>query len=620
MVNRPIMSLLLLCVAGVVCAGTDVHSYADLRQFQQQHLALNLRVDFEARQLIGTADIRLRRSADAGRTLVLDTRDLLVRSVSLAGKGENELLAFELGADDEILGRALSIRLPQDLADNFTVSICYETSPGASGLQWLTPRQTAGGKHPFLFSQSQAIHARSWVPIQDTPAARFTYEARINTPAELLAVMSADNDPAVVRDGHYTFRMQQRIPSYLLAIAAGNLEFAAIGPRTGVYAEPELLKASVAEFEDTEKMLEIGEQLFGPYRWERYDLLILPPSFPYGGMENPRLSFITPTVLAGDKSLVSLIAHELAHSWSGNLVTNADWGDMWLNEGFTTFLESRITEALYGKRQRIMEERLGYEGLLDTLASKEPRFQTLRTELKDEDPDLVFSDVPYEKGRLMLVWLDQQFGGEAMNAFLAQYFDEYAFKSIDTEAFLEYLDRNLLQKNPGRVSLAEVRAWIYEPGLPAGAPVPPADVFAPVDAARSDWLGGKTAASAIDTRDWSTQDWLYFLNNMPETLTAKQLQALDKAFGLTAVGNNEVAHSWLRIAIRNNYRPAWPRLENYLTTIGRNKLVKPLYMDLMKTSEGAAFARRVFEEARPGYHPLTVTVNHGILYPDADGP
>ncbi len=593
----------------------DVHSYAEPDKFRHGHIELDLTVDFGAKRLVGVASLHIERSGGArSRLLRLDTRDLTIRSVWLNDQRDT-LLPFELGAADEVLGRELIVHLPKRTASRFVVNLRYETAPGASGLQWLSARQTAGGDQPFLFSQSQAIHARSWVPLQDTPSVRFTYAARIATPPELLAVMSADNDPDTVRDGDYRFRMDQPIPSYLLAIAAGNLEFAPIGPRTGIYAEPELLAASVAEFEDTERMLEIGEQLFGPYRWERYDLLILPPSFPFGGMENPRLSFITPTVLAGDKSLVGLIAHELAHSWSGNLVTNATWRDLWLNEGFTVFLEARIMEALYGERRRRMEERLGYEDLIENFETLEPEAELLAIDLQGQDPDLVFSQVPYEKGRLLLVWLEQAVGREAMTQFLETYFDEFAFRSITTEDFLSYLDARLLA-GTAAVGLDDVRDWVFEPGLPDTAPVPSADVFAPIDAARAGFLAGDLAAGDIDPGDWSTQDWLYFLNNLPGALSESQLAELDAAFDLTAAGNNEIAHSWLRIAIRNDYRAAWPRLERYLLGIGRNKLVRPLYTDLMATDAGAAFARDVFERARPGYHPLTVTVNERILYPD----
>ena len=600
-------------------AGEDVHSFADIGEYRQTHLSLNLDVNFEERRLIGTAQIHFLRDTRSKAPLVLDTRDLVIRSVELVRGQKRQLLAFELGADDPILGRALTIHLPRRLAKEFDISIRYETSPEASGLQWLNPRQTAGGKHPFLFSQSQAIHARSWVPIQDTPAARITYDAVITTPADLIAVMSAERMDADGSPGQNVFAMRQPIPSYLLAIAAGDLKFAPIGQRTGIYAEPEMVAASLAEFEDTEKMLEITESLFGPYRWERYDLLILPPSFPYGGMENPRLSFITPTVLAGDKSLVSLIAHELAHSWSGNLVTNADWEDFWLNEGFTTYLESRITEALYGKRQHLMEERLGYESLLGAFDELAPQFQKLRVELEGVDPDEVFSVVPYEKGRMLLVWLESNFGREALDEFLTAYFDKYAFKSVTTQDFLNELKAMLLNKYPGKVSMDEINAWIFEPGLPATAIIPPTGVFPDVEQARDAWLAGNLKANKIDTSDWSTQDWLYFLNNMPKKLPAGQLAALDDAFGLTAIGNNEIAHSWLRIAIRNDYKPAWPRLESYLLSIGRNKLIKPLYQDLAKTEEGLAFGRRMFEQAKPGHHPLTVFVITRILYPEAEG-
>lgn len=584
-------------------SGRDYHSLANLAQMRIQHVDLYLDVDFAAQRLSGVVDLKVDRLDDNARTLVLDTRDLAIRRIWLLADGRpQQVLPFALGEPVGTLGQALTIDLPAGHGDHsFAVRISYQTRPETSGLQWLTPAQTAGKTDPFLYSQSQAIHARSWIPLQDSPQVRVTYNAEIHTPPGLRAVMSADNHPELSADNVYRFAMPQRIPPYLIALAVGKLEFRAIGARTGVYAEPSVVEAAASEFSETENMVKACESLFGPYRWDRYDLLILPPAFMYGGMENPRLSFITPTVLAGDRSLVSLIAHELAHSWSGNLVTNATWRDFWLNEGFTVFLERRIIDVLYGENRRDMEDTLGLQSLQRDLRTLEKPLTVLAVDLRGRDPDDGSNDIPYEKGRLFLGWLQAKVGREALDQFLKGYFDHFAFQSIATEQFRDYLLANLLAARPGLVSTAELDEWLYAPGLPRNAVLPSSDAFAKVDAARKQWLAGKLAASALPVAAWSTFEWLHFLNNMPAKLPLAKLAELDAAFKLTSQRNAEIAHSWLLIAIRAGYQPAYPRLEEYLTTIGRRKLVKPLYEALMKTDAGSEFAARVYEIARPGY-------------------
>lgn len=583
----------------------DYHSHAQPRAMRVEHADLQLSVDFAARRLSGAVDLRVRRSDPAARELVLDTRDLAIHSAALVEGTQLAPLEFRLDARDAVLGSALRIALPPTAGEKFTVRVSYETRPEASGLQWLKPEQTAGKQHPFLFSQSQAIHARSWIPLQDTPQVRMTYRARVRAPAGLTAVMGAAQLRST-RAGEFEFEMTEPIPSYLMALGVGELASRDIGARTRVYAEPSVVEAAQREFADTESMIEACEKLFGPYRWGRYDLLILPPSFPFGGMENPRLSFITPTVIAGDKSLTSLIAHELAHSWSGNLVTNASWRDMWLNEGFTVFLERRIMETLYGQRRREMEDVLGLQSLEEDFDSLEPRDELLLPDLRGRDPDDVFSKVPYEKGYLFLRYLESKVGREKFDEFLRRYFARFAFQSLNTEQFLAYLDAQLLAAKPAPVTRAQLDSWLTQPGLPPDAVLPSSDVFKRVDAARREWLTGKRAARDLETSAWSTHEWLHFLDNMPATLSAAQLAELDATFHLTDQGNARIAHSWLRIAIRNHYEPALPRLEAYLTSIGRRILIKPLYEDLMRTDWGKPFARHVYAKARPGYHPLAV--------------
>ncbi len=593
--------------------GRDHHSFANPDALRVTHLLLDLDVDFEQSVLSGYAELEIEHVDRDARKLILDTRALNIERVESRGAGGAWREAgFELGEEVEHLGRPLVIEVPADAA---TVRVHYRTSPSASGLQWLTPAQTAGGRHPFLFTQSQAIHARSWIPLQDTPQVRMTYVATVRTPPELLAVMSASNQIGTPRDGEYRFEMPQPIPSYLIALGVGDLAFEPMGERTGVYAERPVVEAAAAEFADTGRMLEITEKLFGPYRWGRYDLLILPPSFPFGGMENPRLSFITPTVIAGDKSLVALIAHELAHSWSGNLVTNATWRDLWLNEGFTVYVESRIMEAVYGMHRKRMEDALGYQSLLEDFEELEDRDEVLAVDLRGRDPDDVFTDVPYEKGRLLLVYLEQHFGRETFDRFLRGYFDDFAFRSITTGQFLAYLDEHLLEPHAGIVSMAKVKKWVFEPGLPRDAVLPHSDAFVNIDAVRSRWLGGKIAAQDIDTSQWTVHEWLHFLNNLPDELDHELLVALDEAFALTDSSNAEIASSWLEIAIRNGYEQVYDRIEEFLVGIGRRKLIEPLYKTLVKTDEGRETALRIYAKAKSGYHPLMITTAEKILYP-----
>lgn len=587
-------------------AVTDSHSNANTTQFRTSHASLELTADFDRQRLSGHVDLTFERLDAAARQLILDTRDLDVRGVGLLTPAGLTPLQFKLGATDAILGTPLLIELPAQLdAKTFVLRITYETSPGASGLQWLTPAQTAGKKQPFMYSQSQAIHARSWIPLQDTPQIRLTYDAHIRTPPQLLAVMSAENEIGAARDGDYHFKMPQAIPSYLLALAIGDLEFKPIGPRTGVYAEPATLDAATHEFADVESMLVTSEKLFGPYRWGRYDLLILPPSFMWGGMENPRLTFLTPTVIAGDRSLVSLIAHELAHSWSGNLVTNADWNSAWLNEGFTTYLERRIVEVLYGADRRAMEDVLGLQSLrrdfADLAAKGDQQLTRLAVDLRGRDPDDGFTDVPYEKGRLFVGFLESRLGRERLDEFLRGYFNHFAFQSVSTQDFLDYLDAHLLSQRGVNISKAEVMAWMDGTDLPATAVLPQSNAFVLVDVQRNAWLAKGTPAKQLQTSGWVTQQWVHFLDNLPADITAAQLRELDQAFGFNAATNSEVAHSWLKNAIRAGYAPAWPRLEQYLTSIGRRKLVKDLYEELMKTPDGAVRARTIYAKARPLY-------------------
>jgi len=590
----------------------DESSYAEPDKVVIKDLGLDLKLDFDSRQIGGTATYTLEWKDKAAKQLVQDTRELTIEKVeAVAADGSAAPLQFALAPADKVFGSKLTIEAP---AQSGKVRVTYHTSPTASGLQWLEPSMTEGKQLPFMFSQSQAIHARSWVPLQDTPSVRFTYSAHVASRPDVMVLMSADNDPKAARDGDYTFKMPQPIPSYLLAIAAGDLVFEPISGRSGVWAEPTMVGKAAKEFEDTEKMIGAAEKLYGEYRWGRYDMLVLPPSFPFGGMENPRLTFATPTVIVGDKSLVSLVAHELAHSWSGNLVTNSSWKDIWLNEGFTTYVQGRITEALYGQEMAEMEREIDQNDLLAEVKDMSPADQALALPpLTERDPDEALSNVAYVKGSWFLQFLEQRFGREVFDPFLRGWFDDHAFQSANTDQFVEYLKKNLLSKKPGAVTDAELKAWLDEPGIPAFATKARSRNFSIVDTARIAWQGSGTLPSAQITSEWGTQEWVHFIDGMGKTLPVDKLAALDKAYTFTGTANGEIAMRWYPLAIRSGYLEANEAAGAFIERVGRRKLILPIYAELVKTPEGLAFAKAAFEKAKPSYHPITTASVQDML-------
>jgi leukotriene-A4 hydrolase len=596
---------------GAPQAVRDPHSFARPDEAAVDHLKLTLRADFASRTLAGRASLHL--APHAGLRLHLDTRDLDIRGVTL-DDGRTPA-AFRLGDPVRFLGRDLEVEITPQTQ---WVNVDYATLPESAALQWLSPEQAGGGK-PFLYSQSEAILARTWIPCQDTPGVRMTYEATVAVPPDLLAVMSAENPQAKRADGVYSFRMPQPIPSYLLALAVGDLEFRPFSSgssagNSGVYAQPAVIERAAWELADTPRMIAAAERLYGPYRWGRYDLLVLPASYPFGGMENPRLTFATPTILAGDRSLVALVAHELAHSWSGNLVTNATWNDFWLNEGFTVYFERRIVEALYGRPLEEMEAALGRESLEETLTElgRDSPDTRLHLDMAGRDPDDAVNDVAYEKGALFLRALDEAAGRDRFDRFLRGWFDAHAFRSMDTAGFVAYLNEHLLAGDPKLAAAVDADAWIERPGLPASAPKVTSAAFARVDQQAAALAAG-TPPERLATQGWTAQEWLHFLRQLARPVPAATMAALDAAFHLTASGNDEILTVWLERAIQSHYEPAYPTLEKFLLAVGRRKLVKPLYSELAKTPAGTEMALRIYGQARPGYHALTQQMVDRIL-------
>ncbi len=581
----------------------EPHSFARPNEAAIQHLDLDIKVDFEQKIIVGKATYSI--VNNSAEVIVFDSKFLEIDKVEADGKETK----FSLGSFDKMLGQPLKVLITNQTKK---VTIHYKTTSKTEALQWLNPQQTADKTAPFLFTQGQAILTRTWIPIQDSPQIRITYNATVKVPKNLMAVMSAENPKSKTTDGVYTFKMKQPISPYLMALAVGDIEYKAVSGRTGVYAEKSMLDKVHYEFSDMEKMVVAAEQLYGPYVWDQFDIIVLPPSFPFGGMENPRLTFATPTVIAGDKSLTSLVAHELAHSWSGNLVTNATWEDFWINEGFTVYFEMRIMEALYGADRANMLALIARQDLEEEIEGfkETPNDTKLKLDLKGRNPDDGMTSIAYDKGYLFLRTLEEKVGREKFDAFLKNYFKEHAFSTMHTERFVKYLNENLLDKNKITFNTEE---WIYKPGVPANQAIIKSDKFDKVEQSIKGFLGTKKVETA-KTKDWTTQEWVHFVKNLPANIKPDQLAKLDQAFNLTNSTNSYVAMVWYEKSIAHNYHGNGvdSKIKSFLNSVGRRWYVNTLFKALKKAGRTAE-ALDIYKTARGNYHPVTSNTIDALL-------
>lgn len=581
----------------------EPHSYAQPNEAVITHLDLDIDVNFDKEIISGTASYDIENNN--AEEIILDAKNLVIEKVQADG----EAVKFSLGSHEESMGQALKISIKKNTKK---ITVFYQTTDKTEAVQWLNPQQTADKTQPFLFTQGQAILTRTWIPIQDSPQVRITYNATVRVPKELMAVMSAENPKEKSIDGIYNFKMKQKIPPYLMALAVGDIAYKAVSHRTGVYAENSMVDVVQEEFSEMENMMVEAEKLYGKYAWDQFDVIVLPPSFPFGGMENPRLTFATPTLIAGDKSLTSVVAHELAHSWSGNLVTNATWDDFWLNEGFTVYFENRIMEALYGKERADMLGLIARQDLDEEIEGFKdaPENTHLKLDLKGRNPDDGMTSIAYDKGFMFLKTLENLTGREKFDVFLKNYFQSNAFSTMTTERFIDYLNENLLEKHSVEFNTKE---WVYNPGVPSNAFEIKSDKFENVSNFIKE-IVRTNKVNTIDAKDWTTQEWVYFIRNFPEDITPAQMAIIDSAFDLTNSTNSHKAMVWYEQAIKHNYRGnnVDQKIEEFLIKVGRRWYVSTLYKAYAgsdKVAEGIA----IYKKARQNYHSVTVNTIDDVL-------
>ncbi len=588
----------------------DNHSYSNIEEVQTEHLHLNLNINFEEKIISGVARHEMKNNG--AERAIFDVQELKIDSITTGGKNNEKIAEYSIGESDELLGAPLTVEITPSTEQ---VNIYYQTKPEAQALDWLDPSLTGSGKHPFLYTQGQAILTRSWVPVQDTPGNRFTYTADLQVPSELLALMSASNPTSKNDSGSYSYEMSQPIPSYLLALAVGELEYAQLGEQSGVYAEPHMIDAVASEFRDIPKMMDAAQDLYGAYLWETYDVIVLPHSFPFGGMENPRLTFATPTLIAGDRSLVSVIAHELAHSWSGNLVTNASWNDFWLNEGFTVYFENRIMEKIYGKEVADMLALIEYQELEESvdqmIANGNAKDTHLKLHLDHRNPDEGMTDIAYVKGAFFLKTLEKAVGRDKFDQFLRAYFEKHKFETLTTEDFIKYLKVNLLEKENIDFNVDE---WIYEDGIPDNVVTIDSDRFEKAQQLAQQLKESGTFPKELDREDKTTQEWLAFIRAFKGELALSKMKQVDEQLNFRDSGNAEIMSEWFILGIKNDYQALRPDIKAFLKKVGRRKFLRPIYQTLADGSEeDIAFALSVYEEARPNYHSVSYNTIDEIL-------
>ncbi|KAL8972791.1 MAG: hypothetical protein Q9183_000355 [Haloplaca sp. 2 TL-2023] len=599
----------------------DPNTLSNYNNFLTTHTTAKLDIDFEKKRLVGNVVLKLKSISDAEtKDILLDTSYLDIEHIKIKGQ---TLSGWQLLPRFEPYGSPLKISLEEEVEkdQSFEIDIDIQTTDRCTALQWLTPAQTSNKKHPYMFSQCQAIHARSLFPCQDTPDVKSTFDISIRSPLPVIASgLPRSTVRNLLQPGLTIFNFEQPIPipSYLFAIASGDIHKAEIGPRSKVATGPEEIEAAQWELKaDTENFIQIAEKLVYRYAWEKYNVLVLPPSFPYGGMENPIYTFATPTIISGDRQNVDVIAHELSHSWSGNLVSNASWEHFWLNEGWTTYLERRIQAAVHGEPHRDFSAIIGWKALTDSVQQfgrENEEFTKLVIELKGKDPDDAFSSVPYEKGFHFLYFLEKLVGKEKWDRFIPHYFTKYKGRSLDSYDFKATLLDFFAEDEGAAKALKGVDwdAWFYQPGLP---PKPDfdtslvdvcyelADRWAHFDPSSQE--EGAFQPRKEDINDWMANQVVVFLERIQDfqkPLSKEAIHIMGQVYGFMDSKNVEVLSRYLTVGLISKSEEVLQPTSELLGTVGRMKFVRPLYRRLNTVDRDLAV--KTFEKNRDFYHPI----------------
>ena len=581
----------------------DLSSLSNPNEVVVTNLKWEAAVDFDETNLVGKVTYTLQRNTRDAKRLCLDTSHLVIQGVT---GDTNVSLSYKLHpVSKPHLGQLLEINLDPSTK---AVTVAYNTTPQSSASQWLPPSQTAGKKHPYLFTQCQAIHARSLFPCQDRPGVKMTYSAKITCPRWSTCVMSALLQKQEEVGDKIVFFFLQPVPisSYLVALAVGELAKVDICETVAIYSEPCVAEAAAHEFAQTNDFLKIATDLAGTeYVWKRYDLLCLPPSFPYGGMENPCLTFVTPTLLAGDRSLADVVAHEIAHSWTGNLVTNATWQHFWLNEGWTTWFQRKIMAKIHKDEKFVDFDAIGgYKTLQETVEHMPDKFTSLIPLLGDTDPDEYYSSVPYEKGFNLLYSLEKRVGTPDFEAFFKAYVKTFAYKTLTSEDFKDFFITFF--KGREEIKTIDWEAWFHHPGMPPEVSVFDQSIAKEAQQLAGLWLAVDTNGGALpdtDISSWTTNSVLCFLDALQgHTFKLSSIFAMNAKYGYAESHNAEILFRFCQLALAAKDRYILPVVVRFITTQGRMKFTRPLYRSLYQFDR--VLAVDTFLKHQDFYHPI----------------
>ncbi|KAE9579593.1 Leukotriene A-4 hydrolase [Colletotrichum fructicola] len=609
-------------------AAVDVNTNSNFKEVVTKHTEIDVTIDFERTVLVGSTIVTFESRLASLTEIILDTSYLIVKKATINGTR----VSWDLKAPKDANGSPLRICLDRayENGEAFKLAIDFETTTDTTGLQWFKASQTDDKKYPFMFSQGEPVHARSMFPCQDTPSIKTTFDMTIRSILPVVASGTPENDPIFppiqepLELKTYKFKQEIPISNYLFAVASGNLAGEKIGPKSYVYCAPGDLEACKAEFKpDLQAIIKSAENLIFEYPWPLYNLVVLPKSFHLGGMENPVFNFYSATVVSGDRENIGVVAHEFAHSYSGNLVTNDAWEHFWLNEGWTVYIERCILRDLRGEEAVQLEAIVGWQDLLyniDAYGGNESVFTSLVLEFQGKRPDDIMSKISYEKGYTFLCFLEQQVGREKWHKFVPHYFKTFFGKSVNSEQFKNCILEFFSQDIPAAVALHAVdwETWYHKPGAPP-KPIFDSSLYRDCIELCDKWkmLSSNESAftpSSKDVEGWTVGQLLVFLDLLIESSSPipKQFShALGSQYGLLSSGNLEVVSRFLRVALRAGDESVLKQTEEVLSQTGRMKFVKPLFEGLLSVSEKLAV--ELFNRHRDFYHPTCLRLLRNVL-------